>query len=330
MAGRGLGALAWGALILAGLASLGLGDAPLDLGRAFAGLVGGAWGADSIILFELRLPRLILALVTGAALGAAGASLQGLVRNPLAEPGILGVTGGAALGAMLVFHFGFAAALPLALPLGGMVGAGIAVAVVLALARRGAGTLGLILAGIAISALAGALGVLVLNLAPSPYAAYEILYWTMGSVADRSWTEVALAAPFVAIGLAVMLARAGQLTRLALGEVVGASLGLDLAQLRRRLALAVAASVGAVTAVTGGVGFVGLIAPHILRPFLAQDPARLVPASALGGAGIVLLADILTRVIPTSGTPLQLGVVTALAGTPIFFWVLMTRVGATR
>jgi len=312
------------ALLLLAVLSLFVGDGPLNLARALA-----QDGVDRAILVDLRLPRLMLALMTGASLGACGAALQGLVRNPLAEPGLIGVTGGASLGAMIVFHFGLAALMPLALPLGGMLGAGLAVAVCLALARRGAGTLGLILAGIAVSALTGALGVLVLNLAPSPFAAYEILYWTMGSVADRSWREVLLAAPFVVTGLAIVLSRAPALRLLSMGEAMGVSLGVDLSRLRLSLAWGIAAAVGAVTSVTGGIGFVGLIAPHLLRPFLAQDPARLVPASAVAGAAIVLAADILTRLIPSQGPALQLGVVTALAGSPIFFWVLL-RGGGTR
>lgn len=314
-------------LLLLALACLSLliGDGPLNLLQALA-----VDGVDRTILLELRLPRLVLALMTGAVLGGCGAALQGLVRNPLAEPGLIGVTGGASLGAMIVFHFGLAALVPLALPVGGMLGAGLAVAVCLMLARRGTGTLGLILAGIAVSALAGALGVLVLNLAPSPFAAYEILYWTMGSVADRSWREVLLAGPFVVLGMAVVLSRASVLRVLSMGEAMGAALGVDLARLRLWLAWGIAAAVGAVTSVTGGIGFVGLIAPHILRPFLAQDPARLVPASALVGATIVLAADILTRLVPSQGPALQLGVVTALAGSPIFFWVLLRGRGSVR
>lgn len=299
-------------------ASLMIGDVPLDLIRAFQ-----RDGVDRTILVDLRLPRLILAILTGASLGACGAALQGLVRNPLAEPGLIGVTGGASLGAMLVFHFGLAVAFPLALPIGGMLGAAVTVTLCLVLARYGAGTLGLILAGIAMSALAGALGILVLNLAPSPFAAYEILFWTMGSVADRSWREVALVTPFILAGLAIVLAKAGQLRLLSMGDAMGAALGADLRRMRILFAWGIASAVGAVTSVTGGIGFVGLIAPHILRPFVQQDPARVVPLSAVAGAAIVLAADILTRIIPSQGPALQLGVLTALAGSPVFFWVLL-------
>jgi iron complex transport system permease protein len=269
------------------------------------------------VLWEIRLPRTVLAAITGASLGLAGAVLQGLLRNPLADPGVIGVSASAALGAVLGLHFGLAA------PVAGGIAGGFAAALLLAgLAARGAGTLTLILAGVALSSLAVALTALALNLAPSPFAAYEILFWLMGSVADRSWAQVLAILPLAAIGWALLLATGRGLAALTLGEDVARSLGIDLARLRLLAILGTAASVGATVAVTGGVGFIGLVVPHLLRPLAGQDPRRLLAPSALGGATLLLLADVAVRLAPADQEP-KLGVATALLGAPFFLWQVL-------
>ena len=275
-----------------------------------------------LVLWELRAPRTVLALAAGASLGLSGAVLQGLTRNPLADPGIVGVSSLAALGAVLAFHFGLWS--PAA---GGIAGGLAAGALLVALAGRSAGTLTLVLAGVALASLAVALTSLALNLAPSPMAAFEIMFWLMGSVADRSWSHVALALPLAALGWILLLATGRGLAALSLGEDVAASLGIDLARLRLLAVAGTALSVGACVAVAGSIGFVGLVVPHLLRGLVAQDPRRLLPASALGGACLLLAADIAVRLAPT-GAELKLGVATALVGAPFFLWQVLRLRGA--
>ena len=308
------------AVLVAGLfaASLLVGPAALGLGESLQALVTGQGDAVVLVMREIRLPRALLGLMVGAALGLAGAALQGYLRNPLAEPGLIGVSPAAALGAVLALQSGAAAAFALALPLAALAGAGLAVALLFLLAGPRGGALALILAGVALSALAGALVSLVLNLSPNPFAATEIVFWMMGSLADRSMQHVALAAPFLVAG-ALALAGAGRgLDALTLGEDAAAALGVSLLRLRAQVVLGVAALVGASTAVAGAVGFVGLVVPHLLRPLVGARPSALLPAAALGGAAVVLAADIATRVIAPD-RDLKLGVLTAIVGAPFFF-----------
>lgn len=313
------GLLAGLALLVAllSLGSLLVGPAAVGPGRSLAALVLGGDGPLPIIMREVRLPRALLGVIVGASLGLGGAALQGYLRNPLAEPGLIGVGPAAALGAVLALQTGLAAAVPLGLPGAALAGAGVAVALLMVLAGPRGSSMTLILAGIAISALAGALTALVLNLSPNPFAAMEIMFWMMGSLADRSFVHVAIAAPFVAVGAWLMLGVGRGLDALTLGEDAAASLGLPLDRLRLRLVLGVAAAVGASTAVAGSVGFVGLVVPHLLRPLVGARPSALLPASALGGAAMVLAADIAVRLI-LPGRGLQLGVLTALVGAPLF------------
>ncbi|WP_411839113.1 FecCD family ABC transporter permease [Paracoccus sp. ME4] len=304
------------------LASLLVGPVPLAPGTALAALAGRGDPLLVLVMQELRLPRAILGAAVGASLGLAGAAMQGYLRNPLAEPGLIGTSGTAALGAVLAIQTGLAAAVPLALPLSALAGATLSVALVLTLAGPHGGALAVILAGIAISALAGAATALVLNLAPNPFAANEIIFWMMGSLADRSMLHVQIALPVMAAG-ALILARTGPALRaLSLGEDAAASLGVSLRALRLRLALGTSALVGAATAVAGTVGFVGLVVPHLLRRAVGGDPARLLPASALGGAAMVLAADIAVRVIVPE-RDLKLGVLTALIGAPFFLRLIL-------
>lgn len=305
-------------LALTGLfvASLLTGVAEVAPLTALKALVTGGEGPLGLVMREIRLPRAILAVLVGASLGLSGAAMQGLLRNPMAEPGVIGISAAAALGAVIALQTGLAASFALALPLAALLGALIGVAAILFLAGRG-GTLALILAGIALSALASALTSLVLNLSPNPFAAQDIVFWMMGSLADCSFTHVAIAAPFMAVG-GLLLARTGRgLDALTLGEEAAASMGIDLTRLRLAVILGTAASVGAATAVAGTVGFVGLVVPHLLRPLVGASPARLLPAAALGGAVLVLIADIAVRkVLP--GQDLKLGVLMALVGAPVF------------
>ena len=300
--------------------SLLTGPAQVGPGESLGALLSDH-GPLTLVMREIRLPRAILGLMTGASLGLAGAAIQGYLRNPLAEPGLIGVSGAAALGAVLSLQTGIAAAFALALPLSALTGALIAVGLVMLMAGPGGQSLALILAGIAISALAGALTSLVLNLSPNPYAASEIMFWMMGSLADRSWLHVALAAPIMVLGWALLATTGRGLNALTLGEDAAASMGISLPALRLRLILGVAASVGAATAVAGAIGFVGLVIPHILRRVVGARPSRLLAASALGGAAMVLAADIAVRLI-LPARDLKLGVLTALVGAPVFLHLI--------
>lgn len=286
---------------------------------------GGSAEARRLILTEIRLPRTLLGLLIGAALGLSGAALQGYLRNPLAEPGVIGISGGAGLGAVLAIHSGFASALAIGLPLGGLLGAAVALAIVLWLAGERGGPITLILSGVAVASLATALIALVLTLSQNPFAAVEIVYWLMGSLGDRSMTHVWLAAPPILLGLAILMRLGRDLDALTLGEEVAANLGTSLVGVRLKVVLGTALAVGAATAVAGTIGFVGLIVPHILRPLVGHSPSRLLAASALGGAALVIAADLALRVVSPSGG-IRLGVLTALIGTPFFVWlVLSTR-----
>ena len=310
-------------------ASLLIGPAGLGLGESLAALFRGEGGPVVLVMQEIRLPRAILGLLTGAAFGLAGAAMQGYLRNPLAEPGLIGVSSSAALGAVIALQTGLAAAFALALPLAALAGAAGSVLLILLLAGPRGGALALILAGIAISALAAALTSLVLNLSPNPFAAMEIVYWMMGSLADRSMTHVWLAAPFILAGMAALLTLGPGLDALTLGEDAAHSMGVNMARLRWTLILGTAAAIGASVAVAGAVGFVGLVVPHILRPLVGARPSRLLPAAALGGAAMLLAADIATRLIAPD-KDLKLGVLTAIVGAPFFLHLIwrMRRVEA--
>ncbi|MEX5563040.1 iron ABC transporter permease [Pseudophaeobacter sp. 1A16562] len=309
------------------LISLTVGPADVGVGESLAALFDDGYGPLSLVMREIRLPRAILAAVIGAGLGLAGAAMQGYLRNPLAEPGLIGVSSSAALGAVLAINTGLAATATLGLPLSALAGALGGVFLVMALAGQHGGSLTLILAGIAISAMAGALTSLVLNLSPNPFAANEIVFWMMGSLSDRSMQHVWLALPFVLTGMVILLPLGRGLDALTLGEDAAQTMGVNLRQLRWLLVVGTASIAGGTTAVAGAIGFVGLVVPHILRPFVDGQPSRLLWASALGGAIMLQLADIAVRLIlPTRD--LKLGVVTALVGAPLFLHLIYkTRKG---
>ncbi|HXV23307.1 MAG TPA: iron ABC transporter permease [Alphaproteobacteria bacterium] len=318
-----MAALALGVVIvLLFFASLAVGRSGLGL----VALVQRAHGEDAqtvaLILREIRLPRAILGLLVGSALGLAGAALQGLLRNPLAEPGLIGASGAAALGAVATLYFGLSGLFALALPLGGLAGAFLAVALLYGIAGREGGVLTLILAGIALNSFSAALTALLLNLAPSPYAVQEIVHWLLGSLADRSFDQLWLAAPFILAGAILMLADGRALDALALGEDTAQSLGFHLVAVRWRVIAGVAMTVGAAVSVTGVIGFVGLVVPHLLRPVVGYRPSALLALSALGGAALTLASDIALRLLP-SQFELKLGVVTALIGAPFFLYLVL-------
>jgi iron complex transport system permease protein len=298
--------------------SLALGYAPLDIVQALRDLLRGDQTLAALVLVELRLPRALLGTLVGFSLGVSGAAMQGLMRNPLAEPGIIGVSGTAALGAVAMFYFGFAGTMTLALPLGGIAGAAVATFLLYGLAGRNAGTMTLILAGVAINSFAGALTSLALNLAPNPFAIAEIVYWLLGSLADRSLPYVWLVLPLMLTGWALLLMSGPALDGLTLGEDTAQSLGFNLARLRLQLIAGTALAVGSAVAVTGAISFIGLVVPHLLRPLVAHRPGRLLFVSGLGGAALTLAADLCVRMLPFR-PELKLGVVTAMIGAPFLF-----------
>ncbi|WP_421999060.1 FecCD family ABC transporter permease [Reyranella sp.] len=273
------------------------------------------------IFLELRVPRATLGLLIGGALGLSGAVLQGWLRNPLAEPGVIGVSACASFAAVCAFYSGLAAVIGLALPLAGIAGAAVAVALLMAAVRAGTGTVSLLLMGVAINAVAAALIALVLAASPNPFAYQEISLWLAGSIADRDLRSLALSAPFIIAGAAIVLGAGRWLDALSLGEEAARSLGADPGRLGLRLTLGVGLMVGAATSVAGVIGFVGLVAPHLVRSRVGFRPGATLVPSMLAGAVLVLAADILVRLLPTA-FELQLGVFTSLVGAPFLVRVV--------
>lgn len=275
------------------------------------------------IIFELRLPRTILAIGVGAALGMAGAAMQGYTRNPLADPGALGVSSMAALGAVLTLYLGAGAAEPWVIATAAMIGALIAVMLLLALSGQASSIVTFILAGVILQTMAGAGVALALSLAPNPWAVNEIVNWLMGSLADRSLGEVQMALPLIAAGCVMLMFIGRGLDALTLGETGARSLGVNMTATRWILAIGVALTAGASVAVTGVIGFVGLIVPHLLRPLVGARPGGLLIPSAIGGAVLVLAADIAVRLTPAA-SEVKLGVAMAVLGGPFFFALLLS------
>ncbi|ABE40151.1 transport system permease protein [Rhodopseudomonas palustris BisB5] len=313
--------LASGVIVLF-LLSLSIGPVRLPIGAVVDALLGGGTDAERSIVREIRLPRAILAVAIGAMHGLAGAALQGLLRNPLASPSLFGAPQAAAFGAVLVISAGLADALSFLLPLAAIAMAFVSVFILIAVAGRNANLLLLILAGLALSSLAGAATSLALNLAANPFAALEISFWLLGSLEDRSFQHVTLALPFIVCGAALLFTRGEAFRVLSLGEEAAQSLGVDVGRLRLQVIMGVALGVGASVAVSGTIGFIGLVVPHLMRPFVGHDPGRLLLPSALGGAALLLAADISVRLIPSS-SGIKVGVVTALIGVPFFLYLVV-------
>jgi iron complex transport system permease protein len=296
---------------------------PLSLwiGRDGGGPSFGFGTAD--ILREVRWPRTLVGALVGGTLGLCGAALQGLMRNPLAEPGILGVSSGAAFGAVLAFYFGLAASGSPLLGIGAIAGSLAALGLLYSLAGRGVDLVRLILAGVGINALAAALTSLALNFAPSPYAALEILIWMFGTLENRSLVEVWLLVPLAVPGCLLVIMAARGLDALTLGEDTAGSLGFRVDRTLWLVITGTAIAVGATVAVCGVVAFVGLVVPHLLRPFVGYRPSRLLLPCFLAGAVLTLVADIAIRLMPP-GPELKLGVVTALLGAPFFLHMVLS------
>ncbi|MBV9076874.1 MAG: iron ABC transporter permease [Methylobacteriaceae bacterium] len=322
---RGAGASAALAILAVALAvaSLGIGPVRLAPGTVVAALLGQGDEAARLIVREIRLPRAVLSLAIGGILGLSGAALQGLLRNPLAAPSLFGAPQAAAFGAVATLSLGLADALSYALPLAAIAGAFLSVFLLLAVAGREAGLVLLILAGLAISSLAGAATALAMNLAPNPFAALEIAFWLLGSLEDRSFRHVAMALPFILFGGALLLSERASFRALTLGEEAAQSLGVEVGRLRLVVIVGVALGVGASVAVAGTIGFIGLVAPHLVRPLVGSDPARLLVPSGLAGACLLTAADIAVRIIPST-TDIKVGVLTAIIGVP-FFLTLIVR-----
>jgi iron complex transport system permease protein len=275
------------------------------------------------IIAELRVPRTLLAMLIGAALGVSGAAMQGYTRNPLADPGILGVSAMAAFGAVLTIYFGLTAGAIWILPTAAIAGALCGVAILLSLSGIGASTVTFVLAGVILQSVAGAAVALALSLAPDPWATQEIIDWLIGSLTDRSMDEVTLATPFIGVGIALLLALQKPLSALSLGEDGARSLGVNLPLTQAMLAVGVGLATGASVAVSGIVSFVGLIVPHIVRGMIGSQPGRLLIPSALGGAVLVLAADMLVRLTPAAAE-IKLGVALSALGGPFFLAMLIS------
>ncbi|WP_233355859.1 FecCD family ABC transporter permease [Henriciella litoralis] len=301
-----------------------LGSTPLPAERVLAAFVGGAEIGDRLVVWQIRLPRAIAAFITGAALGISGAALQGLLRNPLAEPGVLGVSASASLFATFSLYYGLAVLSPWVLPISAIAGALAATALIALAAIRTRSVVTLILIGVGLSSFAGAAMSLLMNLAPNPFSLSDMINWMLGSVANRSFEEVGFAAPFLIVGAAILLASRRGLSALTLGEEAASGVGLNLRNQRILTVLGAGLATGGAVALAGAIGFIGIVAPHIIRPFVKHDPARsLIPSALLAGL-ILVLADIGVRLLPTSNE-LKLGVVAALIGAPAFVWIAMQR-----
>ena len=312
------------ASLLAIFAACLLGSTPLPVDRVLAALFGGADVGDRLVVWSIRLPRALAAFLVGAALGLSGAALQGLLRNPLAEPGVLGVSASASLTASVSIYYGLVSLSAWVLPLAAILGAIAATGFLALAAIKTRSVVTLILIGVGLSSFAGAAMSLLLNLAPTPFSLSDMINWMLGSVANRSFNEIGFALPFLAAGSAILLLNGRGLSALTLGEDAASGVGVNLRRQRIYVVLGAGLATGASVALAGAIGFVGIIAPHLIRPFVDHDPARsLVPSALLAGL-ILVLSDIGVRLIPTTNE-LKLGVVAALIGAPIFIWIAMHR-----
>ncbi len=321
---RGLNLCLALASLLALISACFLGSTSMGGERIVAALFGHGTAGDSLVIWQIRLPRALAAFIVGGSLGASGAALQGLLRNPLAEPGVLGVSSAAVLGATLSLYYGLTAFSPWALPVAAIIGALIATAIIALAAIRTRSVVTLILIGVGLSSFAGAAMSLLMNFAPNPFSLSDMINWMLGSVSNRSFQEIGFAAPFMAAGLALLFISRRGLSALTLGEEAASGLGLDLKRQRVLVVLGAGLATGAAVSLAGAIGFVGIVAPHIVRPLVRHDPARaLLPSMLLAGLFLVL-ADIGVRLLPTQ-SELKLGVVAAIFGAPAFIWIAMQR-----
>ena len=312
------------ASLLALFAACLLGSTPMSPERVLAAFFGAGDAGDRLVIWQIRLPRALAAYMVGASLGISGAALQGLLRNPLAEPGVLGVSATASLAATFSLYYGLVALSPWILPLSAILGALAATGLITLAAIRTRSVVTLILIGVGLSSFAGAAMSLLMNLAPNPFSLADMINWMLGSVANRSFREIGLAAPFILVGAAILLASRRGLSALTLGEEAASGVGLNLRTQRILTVLGAGLATGGSVALAGAIGFVGIVAPHVIRPFVGHDPARSLVPSAMFAGLILVLADIGVRIIPTSNE-LKLGVVAALIGAPAFVWIAIQR-----
>ncbi len=284
-----------------------------------------AWTAAdprAIIIVELRLPRTVLAILVGAALGLSGAVMQGYLRNPLADPGLFGVSSGAALGAVLSLYFGYAVQLWL-LPAFALAGAAGTTALLALIAGRSGSLILFTLAGMILTSIAGSMTALAISLAPTPFVSSQIVTWLMGALTDRSWDDVKVALPLIAAGATVLAMTGRTLDALTLGEQAAQSMGVAPGRLQAAVIVGVALTVGASVASAGVIGFVGLMVPHLVRPLAGNRPSAILLPSALGGALLLTVADTLVRIAPTV-SELRLGIAMSMLGGPFFLWLLIS------
>ncbi len=301
-----------------------LGSTSLSPLTVLQAMLGDGEAADRIIVWQIRLPRALAAMFVGAGLGMSGAALQGLLRNPLAEPGVLGVSASAALAATVVIYYGFVQFSALMLPMAAIVGALVATGLIAAAALASASAVTLILIGVGLSSFAAALMSLLMNFAPHPFTLADMINWMLGSVANRSYADLQLSVPFLIVGMAVLWVSRRGLSVLSLGEEAARGIGLNLRRQRLLVVAGAGIATGAAVALAGAIGFVGIVAAHIVRPWVGFDPARTLFPSALLGGLLLVLADIILRLLPTTGE-LKLGVVAALLGAPVFIWIAFHR-----
>lgn len=324
---RGAGPLALqlaGLLLVLFLVSMAIGPVGLSLGEVLSGFFGGGDDAAGIIVREIRLPRTLLAVLIGATLGVAGASLQGLLRSPLASPYLLGAPSAAAFAAVAAIAIGIVSATSSFLPVAAMTGALASVALLILVAGPRSSLLALILAGLAVSTLAAAGTALALTLAQERFSESEITFWLLGSLENRSLGHVWAALPFLAASWLLLAWDRPAFRALALGEEATQSLGINLQQVRLRVVIGIAVGVGGAVAVAGSIGFVGLVAPQLMRPFVGYDPGRLLLPAALSGASLLLIADIIVRLVPAA-QEINIGVITALFGVPFLLYMIMRQ-----
>ena len=315
-------------LLLGGLlvitTSVLVGPTSLSLAASLQALLGTGPESAQIIVQDIRLPRALSAYLVGAMLGLSGAALQGLLRNPLAEPGVLGVSASSSLFATFSIYYGLSAFSGFILPLAAIAGALLATLLLAFAAIRISSIVVLILIGVGISSFAGAMMSLLMNLAPNPFSLSDMVNWMMGTVANRSVDDLLLASPFMLLGTVLIMSAARTLSVLSLGEEVASTVGVNLPRARLIIVIGTGLCTGASVAVAGAVGFVGIVAPHLVRRFVDYDPGKTLVPAALLGALILVAADMLIRVAPTD-VELKLGVVAALIGAPIFIWIATSR-----
>ena len=310
-------------LLLLGMACT-LGSTALPASTVIGALLGQGDPLHIAVVWEVRLPRALAAVTVGLALGLSGAALQSLLRNPLAEPGVLGVSASAALLATFTIYYGLAATWYYAVPISAIAGALVATALIVLIVRHTQSVVALILVGVGISSFAGAMMSLLLNFAPHPFTLSDMISWTLGSVANKSLEDLYLVLPFLLLGSIILWRTRAGLAVLTLGEEAAQGVGLNVHAQRVWVTLGAGICTGAAVALAGAIGFVGIVAPHLVRPWVHHDAARTLLPSALLAAALVLLADIVIRVLPTT-SELKLGVAAALFGAPVFVWIAVQR-----